>query len=122
MDVQDVASVSDAGVAGTDAPVSQDGLPPGYVRNADGSITATLAYPPDGGPAQVTLNRLKGRAMVDVMNAKREGDRVQALVLAAVGMAGPKGTAFFNGLDGYDIVQLGEAAASFLPSGQTTGQ
>lgn len=97
-------------------------LPAGYSWNDDGSITAPLAFPPSDGPQQVVLKRLNGKAMVDVMNAKGDGDRVKRMVLGSLGMVGPKGELFFNSLDAWDVVLLGEAASSFLPSGQKTGR
>ncbi|MCE0744603.1 hypothetical protein LWC05_11990 [Acetobacter sicerae] len=103
-------------------PASDADLPAGYVRNEDGSITAHLVYPVADGPREVVLKRLNGRAMVDVMNAKADGDRVKRMVLGSVGMVGPKGEAFFNALDAWDVVLLGEACAGFLPSGRTTGR
>lgn len=103
-------------------PATDNALPAGYVRNDDGSITAPLVYPAADGPREVVLKRLNGRAMVDVMNAKADGDRVKRMVLGSIGMVGPKGEAFFNALDGWDIILLGEACASFLPSGPTTGR
>ncbi|MFT8804534.1 MAG: hypothetical protein ABF856_05040 [Acetobacter aceti] len=103
-------------------PATDNALPEGYVRNDDGSITAPLAYPPSGGPRELVLKRFNGRAMVDVMNTKADGDRVKRMVLGSVGMVGPKGEAFFNALDGWDIILLGEACAGFLPSGRKTGR
>lgn len=119
----DIATVTtDADVSIPEAAVTGAALPAGYVRNEDGSITAPLAYPAADGPQSVVLKRLNGRAMLDVMNARGDGDRVKRMILGSVGMVGPKGDAFFNGLDAWDVVLLGGACAGFLPSGQTTGR
>lgn len=121
--MNDAATVTtDTDETTTETTVTDKSLPAGYIRNADGSITAPLAYPAADGPQSVVLKRLNGQAMLNVMNAKGDGDRVKRMVLGSLGMVGPKGDAFFNALDGWDMVLLGEACASFLPNGRTTGQ
>ncbi|MCH4024040.1 MAG: hypothetical protein LKH33_10340 [Acetobacter sp.] len=95
-------------------------LPEGCVLQADGSIVATLNYPVDG-QSSVTLNRLRGRAMVNMMNQPKDGDRSKALILGAIGLVGPKGDAFYEKLDGLDILNLAEASSYFLQSGPLTG-
>ncbi|WP_233140504.1 hypothetical protein, partial [Acetobacter sp. DsW_063] len=97
-------------------------LSDGYVRNDDGSITALLAYPVGDGPRQLRLRRFNGRTMVEVLNAKGEGDRAEKLVVGALGLVGPKADRFIADLDAADFVRLSEAAASFLPSGRRNGR
>ncbi|MFT8896770.1 MAG: hypothetical protein ABF968_07375 [Acetobacter sp.] len=119
-DTDEAAAVTP--VAEETTPATDKSLPAGYIRNEDGTITAPLAYPPADGPHELVLKRFNGRSMVDVMNTKADGDRVKRMVLGSTGMVGPKGEAFFNALDGWDIILLGEACASFLPSGRKTGR
>ncbi|NLI28404.1 MAG: hypothetical protein GX413_13690 [Acetobacter sp.] len=95
-------------------------LPECCVLQSDGSILATLNYPVDG-QSSVTLNRLRGRAMVNMMNQPKDGDRSKALILGAIGLVGPKGDAFYEKLDGLDILNLSRGAGYFLQNGPLTG-
>ncbi|NHO33331.1 hypothetical protein [Acetobacter fallax] len=96
-------------------------LPAGCVRNDDGTVTVPLGFPVQGSPDSVVMARLNGRAMVDVMNAKGDGDRAERMVLGSLGFVGPKGAKFISDLDGQDFITLSEVAGGFLENGRRAG-
>ncbi|WP_278368061.1 hypothetical protein [Acetobacter orientalis] len=100
---------------------------PRVAKNADGSLTVTLDSPVaviagDDPMATVTLKRLRGRAMVNMLDTEGEGSRLESLILASADMVGPKGEALLDGIEAADFLFLSEVVSTFLKNGQTTGQ
>lgn len=100
---------------------------PRITKNSDGSLTVTLSSPVaviagDDPLATVTLKRLRGRAMVNMLDTEGEGSRLESLILASADMVGPKGEALLDGMEAADFLFLSEVVSTFLKSGQTTGQ
>ncbi|MBS1016918.1 hypothetical protein [Acetobacter persici] len=100
---------------------------PRVTKNDDGSYTVTLAQAVqlvegDAPLTSLTLRRVKGRAMVSMLDTAGEGSRLETLMLASAGLVGPKGEALIDNVDGSDFLLLIDVAATFLGNGQTTGQ
>ena len=108
-------------------------LPPRAVLNEDGSITLTLAYPVvlkfrrargdirEERLDHLVLHRLTGADMRAISAASRETVSTVAIARSAR-MSEHKMNAFFDRMDGADVVAAGEVVGHFLDSGQKTGR
>lgn len=101
---------------------------PAVTKSTDGtgSVTVQLSTPvqitTDGAPlTSATMMPLKGKDMVAMLNAKGEGSRTEALILASMQLSGPMGDAFINNVAASDYLLLAEVAGVFLDNGQTSG-
>lgn len=99
---------------------------PGVVINDDGTTTVTLTYPvrltADGDEIKsITMGRIKGRDMVEMLNASGGGGRVKIMLTASAGYTGPKAEALMNALDAEDFLKLTGSVERFLGNGPKTG-
>lgn len=102
------------------------GATPGVVIKGDGTTTVRLAYPvrltSDGDEIKsITMGRIKGRDMVEMLNASGAGDRVKIMLTASAGYTGPKAEALMNALDAEDFLKLIGSVERFLGNGPKTG-
>lgn len=100
---------------------------PRVTKNNDGSYTVQLTRSvqliKDEPPlTSVTMQRVNGRAMVSMLDVKGEGSRMEKLFLASADLVGPKGDAFMDNVEASDYLLLIGVAATFLQTGQATGQ
>ena len=126
------AAPADPDVVQLAAEADTETLPKRAVRNADGTVTLTLAYPVvlkfRKGQGEVTeeryeqlvMHRLTGADMRAISAASRETLTTVAIA-RSTRLSEGKMAAVFDRMDGSDALAAGQVVSAFLGNGTTTG-